>query len=298
MRPGRAGDLEAILTLTRRSVAAGEGDVVPTGPWLQRLLTAFDWEARSRVVERDGELVAAVVVFERAVLGGVVTRVEAHGDRERRPDLVEWGLRYSRACGAAAAQVWRGRGHGAELPNLGLVMARPFLRMDRHTLDAVDELPEPALPLGYRMVDETSGLPDHAWAEAYNASFADHWRFSPKSDAIVAARRAMAGNGPELMAVAPRGDPAALVTCAVERHDDARAQPIGMVGTVGTAPAHRRKGLARALLVEALRRLRAAGAASASLYVDGLNPTRAYDLYAWAGFEVAFEFEVWEADFT
>ena len=35
----------------------------------------------------------------------------------------------------------------------------------------------------------------------------------------------------------------------------------------------------------------------ASLYVDGLNPTRAYDAYRKLGFELAFETEVWEATF-
>lgn len=298
MRPGRAADLEAIRELTRRSVAGGEADVVPSGAWLERLLTAFDWESRSRVVERAGKVEAAVVVFERPAAGGVVTRVEAHGDPALRPDLIEWGVRYSRACGAAVAQVWRGRGRGADVAALGLSMARPFLRMDRPALGEMDSIPAPSLPAGYRLLDDGSGLDDHTWAEAYNASFADHWRFSPKTDAVVAGRRAMPGGGPELMAVSEGGEPAALVTCSVERYDDRRAQPVGIVATVGTVPEHRRRGLARVLLVEALRRLRRAGASSASLYVDGLNPTRAFELYAWAGFDVAFEFEVWEADFT
>jgi ribosomal protein S18 acetylase RimI-like enzyme len=59
-------------------------------------------------------------------------------------------------------------------------------------------------------------------------------------------------------------------------------------------PDHRRRGLALALTTEALRRLRAEGAASASLYVDALNPTRAFELYRRLDFQVAYEFEIFE----
>jgi ribosomal protein S18 acetylase RimI-like enzyme len=69
---------------------------------------------------------------------------------------------------------------------------------------------------------------------------------------------------------------------------------VGLINVVGTVPDHRRRGLALALTGEALRRLRERGAASASLYVDASNPTRAYDLYRRLGFEVAYEFDVFE----
>lgn len=295
MRPGRASDREAFLRFARQAVSDGEADVVPAGAWLERMFATFDWETRSRVVEREGRAAAGVLVLERPAVGGTIVRIEVGGEREQRPDLIEWALRYSRACGALAAQVWRGRGRGAGLAPLGLTVARPFLRMDRPALEA---LPASSLPAGYRLADESDPLPDEIWAEAYNASFADHWRFAPMQGQTVAARRSRPGNGPELLALTQSGAAAALVTCSVNALDDARAQPVGLVETVGTVPGHRRQGLAFALLAQALERLRAAGARSASLYVDGLNPTRAYDVYARAGFVVGFEFEVWEADFT
>ena len=70
-----------------------------------------------------------------------------------------------------------------------------------------------------------------------------------------------------------------------------------MVEIVGTLVEHRRRGLGYMLTAEALRRLARRGAASASLFVDGLNPTHAYDIYRRLGFRVAFEYEVFEADF-
>ena len=73
---------------------------------------------------------------------------------------------------------------------------------------------------------------------------------------------------------------------------------MGLVSSVGTLPEHRRRGLATWLVVEMLRRLRDAGARSASLYVDGQSPMKAYDVYRKIGFEVATEAEVWEATFS
>lgn len=97
------------------------------------------------------------------------------------------------------------------------------------------------------------------------------------------------------MAVTSDGMPAAVVWCEVDTHDpDRRPQPVGMIEVVGTLQEHRRRGLAFALTAEAMRRLRRRDAASASLYVDGLNPTRAYDVYGRLGFSVAFQYDVFE----
>ena len=101
-----------------------------------------------------------------------------------------------------------------------------------------------------------------------------------------------------LLAVTPAGSPAAVTLCQIEAYTaDPRPQPVGIVGSVGTLPEHRRRGLASWLVAEALGRLRQGGACHASLYVDGLNPTRAFDGYQKLGFELAFEAEVWEATF-
>lgn len=297
MRPGRAEDLPAVVDLWRTEVRAGRRDSMPPEVELQGLLGNFDWESRSRLVE-DGEagLAGAVLVTSRPTPAGTVARVDPAAAGEDTPrvmrDLVRWGLQLSRAAGAAAAQVWVGPGHGDVLRGLGLELARPWWRMDR---SLAGELPQPVPVEGYELLDG-SRVPPGSLTEMHNRSFADHWRFSPRSE-----EELMMGKPPQLVLVAitaTAGEPAAVTLCHLETYvEDSRPQPVGLVSSVGTLPEHRRRGLANWLVAEGLRRLRSEGARHASLYVDGRNHTRAFDAYQKLGFELAFEAEVWEATF-
>lgn len=265
---------------------------------LQGLLNHFDWDARCRVVEDTaGRLVGAVLVTSRDTPEGTVARVDPAADGEGAAQvmrvLVTWGLQLSRAAGAAAAQVWVGPGHGDVLRDVGLEMVRPWWRMDR---GMTGDLPVPAPVAGYELLDGL-GIPrDFSWADMHNRSFADHWRFTPRSE-----EELMTGKAPELclLAIATgTREPAAVTLCQVETYtSDSRPQPVGLVSSVGTLPEHRRRGLAGWLVAEGLHRLRAAGARHGSLYVDGQSQTRAFDAYRKLGFELAFEAEVWEATF-
>jgi len=299
LRPGRPSDLQALREVTKRLVREGITNCVPTASWFQRMLGDFDWAARSRIVEQDGEIVGGVLVFDRPVNEGTLARAEVMAGPELLVPLADWGIALSRASAAWCVQVWRGRGHADGLERTGLARARGFWRMDRPNLLAV---PAPPLPDGYRLLDDTSPeLGGERWVATYNAAFAEHWRFSPSHADAVSRRRQAPGFVPglELMAVTEDGRPAALVISGLEEYEeDRRPQPVGLVGVVGTLPEHRRQGLAAALTAEALRRLRAAGARSSSLYVDAQNATRAYDLYRQLGYEVGFEDEVWELTFS
>ncbi|HET6311680.1 MAG TPA: GNAT family N-acetyltransferase [Candidatus Nitrosotalea sp.] len=298
MRPGRAADLPALVRLWHAEVRAGRRDSVPREVELRGLLAHFDWEARSRLVEDGaGHLSGAVLVTSRESAAGTVARVDpaadGEGADEAMRDLVNWSLQLSRAAGAAAAQVWVGPGHGDRLRAVGLEMVRPWWRMDR---GMTGSLPTPAPVPGYELVDGLKTSRAFSWAEMHNRSFADHWGFSRRSEGEL-----MTGKAPQLclLAVAAAtGEPAAVTLCQLETYtDDSRPQPVGLVSSVGTLPAHRRRGLAVWLVAEGLHRLRSAGAHHASLYVDGQSQTRAFDAYRKLGFELAFETEVWEARF-
>lgn len=292
MRPGRQDDLPAVLALLQGEVSAGRQDCVPGEVYLERMLAGFDWSSRSRVVEAERGLDGAVLVAGRSTPLGTVTQVSvASGRWDLRNALLRWGLDLSQAAGAVAAQVWCGRGHGEAMAQLGAELVRPWWRMD---MNLAGDLTAPRSVHGYELRDG-SRVAGCSWSDLHNRSFADHWRFSPRSEAELAA-----GRPPHLslMAVSQAGSPAALALGQVESYlDDSRPQPVGIVSSVGTLPEHRRKGLATWLVAELLDRLRDEGARSASLYVDSWNHTRAFDAYHKLGFEPAFALEVWEAAF-
>jgi ribosomal protein S18 acetylase RimI-like enzyme len=280
--------------LWEHEVLTGLRDALPPAPMMQRVLAGFDWEACSRVVESEQGMEGVVLVMRRASDDLTVARIEPAAAPDAAPasmpSLVEWGLGLARAAGAQVAQVWRAADTSGWLRDLGLKPVRPWLRMDRSLLSALP----PVVPVGgYRLLDPETIRPG-VWGDVFNHAFADHWRFMPRSDEQL--RRGV----PELslLAADAAGDPAAITMCEIEEHAvDLRAQPVGVVGSVGTLPAHRRRGLARWLVSESLVRLRAAGAATASLYVDGENQHRAADLYTDLGFGVTFDTTIWEATF-
>src|SRR5579859_6609857 len=292
MRPGQPKDFPRLLELWRRDVREGRQDSAPPEGQLQRTLARFDWEAKSRVADSDAsnDLAGAVLVTSRTTHDGVVATLHCGGPSDVTHDLVRWALRLSRAAGARAADIFIGHGFADGYEELGMELVRPWWRMDR-SLDG--DLPRPQPVAGYTLIDGRSVEPG-AWAELFNRSFEDHWRFSPRSEEELVRDKA-----PELclMAVTAGGHaPAAITHGQVEDYvDDSRPQPVGLVSSVGTAPEHRRRGLAVWLVAEVLLRLRESGARHGSLYVDGWSSTRAYDAYRKLGFEVAFEAEVWEA---
>jgi len=291
MRPGRAEDLPRLFELWRRQVAQGRQEMLPNETRLQRALARFDWEAKSRVVEQDGRLNGSVLVMSRQSPDGLLSNVYAAGGTDVYTELVRWGVQLSRAAGASIAQVFVAKGSGRGLEAVGLDLVRPWWRMDR----TLDTLPESKAVSGYAIADATT-VPPGVWAEMFNRTFADHWRFAPRAEDEILGDRP-----PELSLMAVSGvnrSPAAIALGEVEDYGaDPRPQPVGLVSSVGTLREHRRRGLAGWLVAEVLRRLQGAGARHATLYVDGLSPMRAYDVYRKLGFEVVSEAEVWEATF-
>lgn len=295
MRPGRPEDMELLLSRFRADAMAGQRQFVSPG-WLSTLLRDFDWDARCRVVDGPAGQEGLVLVMDHPTAAGIVTRVEASSGSNDLKPLLEWGILFSHASGALAAQVWSPPEPSGGLAELGLSPVRPFWRMDRPDLEAI---PEPGLAAGYRVITQaTEPRPPEQWTEVFNRSFARHFNHAPQSPEEFWRRH---GSNPDLllMAVTEAGEPAALVLGNVEplAAEDPRPSPLGTVAVVGTLPEHRRRGLALRLTAGCLRRFRERGAASASLHVDGLNADRAYDVYRRLGFEIGFEAQVWEKRF-
>jgi len=292
MRPGREGDLPGLMELMQNEVVEGRQDIVPSEGLLRRVLQRFDWETKSRVIEDGGRIAGSVLVMSRPSPDGVIATVYAAGHGDRFRDMARWGVQFAHAAGAAVVQSTVAKGHGGTLADAGMKVVRPWWRMDRTLADG---LPEVTPVPGYELIDGTAVAPGR-WSEMFNQTFVDHWRFVPRAEGEI-----IAGKEPDLSLMAvtsTSGSPAAMTLAEVEAYPaDPRPQPIGLVSSVGTVPEHRRRGLARWLVAESLHRLRGAGARHASLYVDGLSPMRAYDVYRKLGFAVTFEAEVWEATF-
>ena len=290
MRSGRVEDLPQIVELWRHEVEVGRQDAAPRAERTRTRLALFDWETRSRVIENDGVVDGSALVMARPGPEGILADIYAAGRGEAYFEAVKWAVGFATAAGASIVHIMVGKDHGAGLEQFGLRAVRPWWRMDRSLDGALPELP--AVP-GYELAD-FSAVAAGTWVETFNRSFADHWRFVPRGEAEI-----IGGKRSELCLLAvtaPGRKPAAITLGEVEEFlADMRPQPVGLVGSVGTVPEHRRRGLAGWLVATSLHRLRDAGARHASLYVDGLNPTRAYDVYRNLGFEVVSEAEVWEA---
>ena len=268
----------------------GRQDAAPSEERMRIRLANFEWDTKSRVIERDGHIDGAVLVTARPSPEGVIADLYAAGRGDAYAEMAGWGVHFARATGVSIIHTMAAKGRGTGLHELGLRPVRPWWRMDRMLVDGT---PAVELVSGYELMDGDEAPPG-TWADTFNRAFADHWRSAPRTEVEI-----IAGKSPELclMALTSRDrEPAALTLGEVEDLPrDPRPQPIGLISSVGTVPAHRRRGLARWLVAEELRRLVEAGARHVSLYVDALNAMRAYDVYRKLGFEVVYEAEVWEA---
>lgn len=163
----------------------------------------------------------------------------------------------------------------------------------RATLDGVPQ-PQP-LPAGYafRPYDDTLAEPMRL---AHNAAFTDHHpNFTPWSEAMWKQWVTDSRNfrGPLSFVVVPEGSEDAdaeivgyLQSYEFDAYFEATGRREAYVGKVGVLEAHRGRGLASAMLGQALALFRDAGFDEASLDVDSENPTGALTVYERAGFEV------------
>jgi mycothiol synthase len=148
--------------------------------------------------------------------------------------------------------------------------AEDVMRRDLHL-----ELPDAPFPPGVSLAEWTPALAGQFF-EAYQDSFRERPGF-PIWSAEQWIEWATGDNGfhPQMSLLARHGEqPIGFIVC------DA-----AWIVQVGTHPAWRGRGLGAALVVEALRRFKAAGAEQVTLDVNANNP-RAARVYAWLGFDM------------
>lgn len=165
----------------------------------------------------------------------------------------------------------------------GYKAVRYFFEMTRPTLD---DVPPPELPpaLVFRPA-EAGDLRRIVRAE--DEAFRDHWGHRELGDSDIDGILANPDLDPSLLVVAWDGDDiAGVVTNTIYPAENA-ALGIrrGWLERVSVRRPWRRRGVASAMIVESLRRLRDRDMTSASLGVDADNPSGALGLYERFGFE-------------
>jgi mycothiol synthase len=175
---------------------------------------------------------------------------------------------------AAAALV---RGAGFEPITYSATMVRP----------TVDDLPDHRLPeqLEIRPVrDEDMRT---IW-EADVEAFRDHWGFSEQTEEAYKRFLAFPYNDPTLWKIAwdDEGVAGQVKSFIDTAQNEEYGRRRGWTEAISTSRRWRRRGVAKALIVESIRELAARGMTEVALGVHTENPNGAYALYQSLGYEV------------
>jgi mycothiol synthase len=153
----------------------------------------------------------------------------------------------------------------------------------RMMIDLAGDLPQSRWPDGFAVRPFRSGDEAHFY-RGQQESFADTWDFTPEPFETWAHWfMGAAMFEPEHWFVVESGDElAAVAMCRISETEE----DTGWVQILGVLPAHRRRGLANALLRHVFRHFADRGMKRVGLGVDGENPTGAVALYEQAGMHV------------
>ena len=246
------------------------------------------WASPKIDVARDARLEggrACVLVEE---LGPGRVWIGVHGDPS--PALLEWAEARGREVGA---RLFSGSWATNEpllraLEERGFGPVRHSYRME---IDLAELPPEATWPDGIEVRTFRSG-DERVFYALEQETFEDSWEpitvsFEDWTHTFLEGSRF----APDLWFLALAGDePAGFAICYPHPGDP----ELGRVALLGVRRPWRRRGLGRALLLEAFAAFRELGLARGSLGVDSESPTGANRLYESAGMHVSARFDVYE----
>ena len=217
-------------------------------------------------VARDGNL-------DRQIIAWAESRMQEVGKAQQgQPKLLTWS-RNSRVDRIAT------------LEQYGFEASRQFLFLTQ-TLPEV--IPTPQLPPGFTIRAIDCERDARAWVNLHNQSFANTWNYHPLTVERYRCRLQDPDYLPELdlVAIDPNGKFASICLCVIDRTQNAfRGRKEGWVALLFTHPDFQQRGLARAMLLNGLDRLKNLGMDIAKIGVDAENPFGARKLYESVGFE-------------
>ncbi len=152
---------------------------------------------------------------------------------------------------------------------------------------SVDDLPEHPLPDGVEIRPVTEDQLREIW-EADVEAFRDHWGFVEPTESAYAQFLEFPHSDPTLWKIAWDDEGVAgQVRSFIDTAQNAeRGLQRGWTEFISTSRRWRRRGLAKALIVESIRELAARGMTDVALGVHTENPNGAFDLYTGLGYEV------------
>ncbi len=296
-RPAVPQDLDAAVALFRASDLSIGADVEPRREFFTWLwnLPFVDMDRDTRVLLAGDELVAYAHTWMDQARGGRLYGLGCvHPSRTGEgigSELVRWmeaqlplrreadGLRIALpALDAAAGSLLRANGYG---------IVRTSIDM-RRSVDPDVEVVAP--PAGIAIRTFRSGVDERTLYRVAETAFRDHWDHRPRSYASFSADF-----------YEPVDWDPTLAYLAVTAEDEAVGELIaieldesGYIASLGTMPAWRKRGVARALLTRAFRDLALHGHPEVGLSVDATNPTGAVSLYEGVGMQVRREAHLYD----
>lgn len=301
------GDLPAIATIRNASVSLSADFFSMTVDRFRYDLYAEDRPMQSRIevaTEPDGAVIGFYHLYAdarpqaegrplRANLDSLHVLPRARGTGVGAA-LVAAAAETARAWGARSLGIAvpeRDRGSAAFLSKQGFSPSRTFYLM---RMTDLSERPA-ALAPGLAVRTFRPGLDEAAFLEAFNACFADHWDFSPLSLEDVVAWNQREGFDPAGCFLVFDGPTVVAFTTVTYDPDRAigTGEAVGRIFEMGVRPAYRRRGLAVALLNEAVAYARARRFSALDLVTDAENAA-GVALYAKMGFSEKRATIAWE----
>jgi mycothiol synthase len=217
-------------------------------------------------IARGGDLEAQIIAWAEQRISEVAR------ERQGQPKLLTWS-RDSRIDRIAT------------LKHHGFVEGRQYWFL---TQSLQRTIPTSQLPDGFSIRAVDGEREAQTWVDLHNQAFCNAWLYHPLTVEIYKHRLQAPDYLSELdlVAVAPDGKFAAICYCAIDReHNTFFGREEGWVALLFTSPDFQRRGLARAMLLHALARLKALNIDIAKIGVDSENAFGAKQLYESVGFK-------------
>ncbi len=233
--------------------------------------------------EADGPRVYKSVCFLDPAFGGrgIGTALLAWDEERLREIAAEHDARdklleaWSNDANVAATSLIRDAGY--ERLTYAAEMVRP----------SVEDLPDHPLPEGLEIRPVTEDQLRAIW-EADVEAFRDHWGYVEPTEESYQRFLAFPYNDLSLWKIAwdDEGVAGQVRSFVNTAENEEHGQMRGWTENISTARRWRRRGVAKALIVESVRELAARGMTDVALGVHTENPNGAFDLYAGLGYEV------------